>query len=220
MHDVKLLRLGLTPYLEARDIQIKARDKVSQGFSDGILITLQHPPVYTVGRAGGFENVLISIDELEKKAKIYRTERGGNITFHGPGQIVAYPILNLNKWKKDVHLYVYMLEEVIIRLLAVYAIEAGRKDKYRGVWVGDEKICAVGAAISRWITWHGIAFNVTTDLDYFKFINPCGITNYGVTSLEKLGVKDGIGEVLNRMVDKFKEVFEAEIEEITLKDLE
>lgn len=219
MHDVKLLKLGLTPYMEARDLQIKAREKVKHGFSDGILITLQHPPVYTVGRAGGFENILISISELEKKAEIYQTERGGNITFHGPGQIVAYPIFNLNKWKKDVHLYVYMLEEVIIRLLADYAIDAGRKDKYRGVWVRDEKICAVGAAINQWITWHGIAFNVNTDLTYFKFINPCGITNFGVTSLEKLGVKVGIDEVLNRMIDKFKQVFNTEIEEITLKDL-
>jgi len=219
LHEVKLLRLGLAPYMEARDIQIKAREKVRQGFSDGILITLQHPPVYTLGRSGGFENILMPMGELEKKAEIYQTERGGNITFHGPGQIVAYPILNLNKWEKDVHLYVYMLEEMIIRLLAAYAITGGRKDKYRGVWVNDEKICAVGAAINRWITWHGIAFNVNTDLNYFKFINPCGITDFGVTSLEKLGVEAGMDEVLNKMIDKFRQVFDAEIEQITLKDL-
>lgn len=219
MHEVKLMRLGLTPYLEARDIQIKAREKVRRGFSDGVLITLQHPPVYTVGRSGGFENILISIGELEKKAEIYQTERGGNITFHGPGQIVAYPIFDLNRWEKDVHLYVDRLEEVIIELLADYGIKAGRKDKYTGVWVEDEKICAIGVSIRQWITWHGIAFNVSTDLNYFKFINPCGITEFGVTSLEKLGIKADIDEVLNKMIDKFKHVFDTEIEEITSKEL-
>lgn len=219
MHEVKLMRLGLTPYLEARDIQIKAREKVRQGFSDGVLIALQHPPVYTVGRSGGFENILISIGELEKKAEIYQTERGGNITFHGPGQIVAYPIFDLNRWEKDVHLYVDRLEEVIIELLADYGIKAGRKDKYTGVWVEDEKICAIGVSIRQWITWHGIAFNVSTDLNYFKFINPCGITEFGVTSLEKLGIKADIDEVLNKMIDKFKHVFDTEIEEITSKEL-
>ncbi|WP_422444507.1 lipoyl(octanoyl) transferase LipB [Thermoanaerobacterium sp. DL9XJH110] len=219
MRKVKLLKLGVTPYQRARDLQIRIRDMVKQGFSDGVLIILQHPPVYTVGISGGFDNILIPVDELKKKAEIYRVERGGNITFHGPGQIVAYPIFNLRKWEKDVHLYVYRLEEVVIQLLADYGIKAGRKEKYRGVWVGDEKICAIGAAITQWITWHGIAFNVNTDLNYFKFINPCGITEYGVTSLEKLGIREDVKSVSDKMVGKFKQVFDMEVEEIGLNDL-
>ncbi|AYO30930.1 lipoyl(octanoyl) transferase [Biomaibacter acetigenes] len=219
MREVKWIKLGVTPYLEAKDIQLKAREKVKQGFADGILITLQHPPVFTVGSSGGFDNILIPMDQLKKKAEIYEVERGGNITFHGPGQIVAYPVFNLEKWQKDVHLYVNMLEEVVIKLLSDYGIAAGRKQKYTGVWVGDEKICALGVAIRHWITWHGIAFNVNTDLNFFHLINPCGITEFGVTSLEKLGIVENIQSVTDKMVEKFREVFDMDIEEMTLQDL-
>lgn len=219
MRKVRWLKLGETPYLEAKDMQLKARDMVKQGFADGILMTLQHPPVYTVGRSGGFDNILIPMDELKKMAEIYEVERGGNITFHGPGQIVAYPVFNLHKWEKDVHLYVDRLEDVIIRLLADYGITAGKKPEYPGVWVGDEKICAIGAAIRQWITWHGIAFNVSTDLKYFHLINPCGIKEFGVTSLEKLGITEDIQCVTDKMVGKFRDVFDTDIEEMTLHDL-
>lgn len=219
MRKGELLRLSLVPYREGKEIQLKAMERVKYGMAEGILITLQHPPVYTVGSAGGFDNILVPQGELEKKAEIYKIERGGNITFHGPGQIVAYPIFDLTKWEKDVHIYVERLEEVIIRLLADYGIKAGRKAKYTGVWVGDEKICAIGIAVRRWITWHGIAFNVNTDLSYFNFINPCGITEFGVTSLEKLGIVEDIENVLDRMIERFEEVFEIEFSEIGLQDL-
>lgn len=213
------MKLDLTPYLQGKEIQMAAMDRVKSGLADGVLILLQHPPVYTVGSAGGFDNILISQDELKKRAEIYKVERGGNITFHGPGQIVAYPIFDLTKWDKDVHLYVERLEEVIIRLLADYGIKAGRKAKYTGVWVGDEKICAIGVAVRHWITWHGLAFNVNTDLSYFNLINPCGITEFGVTSLEKLGIYEDIMGVRGKMIERFKDVFDIEFNEISLEEL-
>lgn len=215
-----LLKLGIIPYFKAKDIQLKVLNEVKEGITDGVLITLQHPPVYTVGSSGGFENIKIPLDELKKIADLYKVERGGNITFHGPGQIVAYPIFNLHKWDKDVHLYVDRLEEVIIRLLADYNIKASRKTKYTGVWVNDAKICAIGIAVKHWITWHGIAFNVNTDLSYFNLINPCGITEFGVTSLEKLGISENINNVLDKMIEKFYEVFDIKFTEISLYDLE
>ncbi|CAM0496835.1 lipoyl(octanoyl) transferase LipB [Thermoanaerobacter kivui] len=215
MMDGILLRLGLIPYQEAKEIQLKALDLVKNSKTEMVLITLQHPPVYTIGKAGGFENILVSLEELKKIAEVYEVERGGNITFHGPGQIVAYPIINLNKWSKNVHKFVYSLEECIIRLLKDYGIEGSRKEKYPGVWVKDEKICALGVALKRWVTWHGIAFNVSTDLSYFSKITPCGIKEYGVTSLKKLGVDVDLREVEERLIEKFEEIFDADLREMT-----
>ncbi|TZE81478.1 lipoyl(octanoyl) transferase LipB [Calorimonas adulescens] len=215
----EVLKLGLIPYLKGKEIQLAAMERVKSGETDGVLIILQHPPVYTIGSAGGFDNILIPMEELEKRAEIYKVERGGNITFHGPGQIVAYPVFDLTKWGKDVHLYVDKLEEVIIRLLAEYGIKAGRKAKYTGVWMDDEKICAIGVAVRHWITWHGLAFNVNTDLSYFNLINPCGITDFGVTSLNKLGIDEDILSVRERMIGRFKDVFDIGFEEISLSRL-
>lgn len=220
MRKGEVLKLGIVPYMEGKEIQLKAFERVKKGETDGILILLQHPPVYTIGVSGGFdENILVPLAELKKKAELYKVERGGKITFHGPGQIVAYPIFNLSKWQKDVHLFVYKLEETIIKLLEEYGIKAGRKPKYTGVWVGDEKICAIGIAVRRWITWHGIAFNVNTDLSYFGLINACGITEFGVTSMQKLGINEDIEKVKEKMVDKFSEVFGIHFNEITLDRL-
>jgi len=215
MKNGEVLKLGLTPYLKGKEMQLAAIERVKSGKTDGVLITLQHPPVYTIGGAGGFDNILIPMEELEKKAEIYKVERGGNITFHGPGQIVAYPVFDLTKWDKDVHNYVNKLEEVIIKLLADYNIKAGRKAKYTGVWVSEEKICAIGVAVRHMITWHGLAFNVGTDLSYFNLINPCGITDFAVTSLNKLGIDEDIINVREKMIDKFKNVFDIEFEEIS-----
>ncbi|MGB9812968.1 MAG: lipoyl(octanoyl) transferase LipB [Thermovenabulum sp.] len=213
-----LLKLGIVPYQEAKEIQLKALEFVKNERTEMILMTLQHPPVYTIGRAGGFENILIPMEELKKLAEVYEVERGGNITFHGPGQIVAYPIINLNKWEKDVHKFVYFLEECVIRLLKDYGIEGSRKEKYTGVWVEDEKICAIGVAVKRWITWHGIALNVNTDLSYFSKINPCGIREYGVTSLQKLGINADINEVEEKLIQKFQEVFCVNFKEMTIDE--
>jgi lipoyl(octanoyl) transferase len=216
----EVLKLGVVPYLEGKEIQLKAFEKVKKGETDGILILLQHNPVYTIGISGGdSEDILVPIDYIKEKAELYKVERGGKITFHGPGQVVAYPIFNLAKWQKDVHLFVHSLEEAVIRLLREYGIIAGRKEKYTGVWVGDEKICAIGIAVKRWITWHGIALNVNTDLSYFGLINACGIKEFGVTSMKKLGVEVEIGEVMEKLVGKFEEVFGIKFEEIDLTRL-
>ncbi|MBE3579463.1 MAG: lipoyl(octanoyl) transferase LipB [Caldanaerobacter subterraneus] len=216
----EVLKLGVVPYLEGKEIQLKAFEKVKKEETDGILILLQHKPVYTIGVSGGYdEDILVPIDYIKEKAELYTVERGGKITFHGPGQVVAYPIFNLAKWQKDVHLFVHNLEEAVIRLLREYGIIAGRKEKYTGVWVGDEKICAIGIAVKRWITWHGIALNVNTDLSYFGLINACGIREFGVTSMKKLGIEVEIEEVMDRLVDKFEEVFEIKFEEIDLTRL-
>ncbi|NNG66033.1 lipoyl(octanoyl) transferase LipB [Caldanaerobacter subterraneus] len=216
----EVLKLGVVPYLEGKEIQLKAFEKVKKEETDGILILLQHKPVYTIGVSGGYdEDILVPIDYIKEKAELYKVERGGKITFHGPGQVVAYPIFNLAKWQKDVHLFVHNLEEAVIRLLREYGIIAGRKEKYTGVWVGDEKICAIGIAVKRWITWHGIALNVNTDLSYFGLINACGIREFGVTSMKKLGIEVEIEEVMDRLVDKFEEVFEIKFEEIDLTRL-
>ncbi|MEQ2130635.1 lipoyl(octanoyl) transferase LipB [Caldanaerobacter subterraneus KAk] len=216
----EVLKLGVVPYLEGKEIQLKAFEKVKKEETDGILILLQHEPVYTIGVSGGYdEDILVPIDYIKEKAELYKVERGGKITFHGPGQVVAYPIFNLAKWQKDVHLFVHNLEEAVIRLLREYGIIAGRKEKYTGVWVGDEKICAIGIAVKRWITWHGIALNVNTDLSYFGLINACGIREFGVTSMKKLGIEVEIEEVMDRLVDKFEEVFEIKFEEIDLTRL-
>jgi len=216
----EILNLGLIPYQEGRDIQLKAFDRVKSGKTDGILLLLQHPPVYTVGVSGEIEtDSLIPLEELSKRAELYKVERGGKTTFHGPGQIVAYPIFNLTKWQKDVHLFVNNLEETIIRLLHDYGIKAGRKPQYTGVWVKDEKICAIGIAVKKWITWHGIALNVNTDLSYFDLINACGIKEFGVVTMEQLGIKEDIEKVKNKMIEKFSEVFDIKFNKINLSDL-
>ena len=156
------LRLdGLTKYLEGLNLQNLALEKVMSGKADCILILLEHEPVLTVGKSGGRENLLVDERELERLGvELRNTGRGGNITYHGPGQVVAYPVLNLGKWKKDLPWYVHSLEEVVIRVLGDYDIEAGRKPEYRGVWVEERKIAAVGIAVKRWFTMHGFALNV------------------------------------------------------------
>lgn len=156
------------------------------------LLFTEHPPVYTLGKSGNISNVLISPDEMkERNIQFFNTNRGGDITFHGPGQIVGYPILDLEKFGTDIGKYMRNLEEVVIRTLAHYGIAGGRSSGETGVWIDmgipgrERKICAIGVRCSRWITMHGFAFNVNTDLSYFNHIIPCGIVNKQVTSLEK-----------------------------------
>ncbi|MGY4688089.1 lipoyl(octanoyl) transferase LipB [Petrotoga sp. DB-2] len=197
-------------YLKGKEIQQQAMKIVRNGLADGIMILLSHPPVYTIGRGGGYENLKKNVDEIKKIAEIYEVERGGNITFHGPGQLVIYPILNLRKWPTDIGQLAYNLEEIIIKVLKDYNIIGERipHSKYRGVWVEDKKICAMGLSIDHFITWHGLAFNVNTDLSYFENIVPCGIREYGVTSLEKLGIKEDIEEVKTKVIQKTEEIFD------------
>jgi lipoyl(octanoyl) transferase len=183
------------------------------------LLFVEHPPVYTLGKSGSMENVLISEeDRASKGIEFYPTNRGGDITFHGPGQIVGYPILDLEKWYTDIGKYLRNLEEVIIRVMAHYGLKGDRSKGETGVWLDpdvkgrERKICAMGVRCSRWITMHGFAFNVNTDLDYFDHIVPCGIQDKQVTSLEKeLGYKLEMNEVKQLIIRNFSEVFECEM---------
>jgi lipoyl(octanoyl) transferase len=183
------------------------------------LLFVEHPPVYTLGKSGNIENVLIS-DEMRsmKGIEFFRTNRGGDITFHGPQQVVGYPILDLEKFYTDIGKYLRHIEEVIILTLEEYGIESGRSKGETGVWIdadkpgSERKICAIGVRSSRWITMHGFALNVNTDLSHFNFIIPCGIQNKQVTSLEKeLGYKVDFEEVKEKVRRNFEKVFDAEL---------
>jgi len=185
------------------------------------LLFVEHPPVYTLGKSGKIEHVLISERERQEKGiEFYQTNRGGDITFHGPQQIVGYPILDLEKFYTDIGRYLRELEEVIILTLAEYGIQAGRSKGETGVWIDadikgkERKICAMGVRCSRWITMHGFAFNVNTDLDYFNYIIPCGIQNKKVTSLkEELGCEIDMEEVKEKLKQNFEKVFNVVLKE-------
>lgn len=185
------------------------------------LLFVEHPPVYTLGKSGSEENVLISEAERQEKGiGFYKTNRGGDITFHGFEQVVGYPILDLEKFTTDIGKYLRNLEEVIILTMAEYGLRGERSKGETGVWIdasipgSERKICAMGIRCSRWITMHGFAFNVNTDLSYFDHIIPCGIQNKQVTSLEKeLGFKPGMQEVKEKLKRNFEIVFEAELAE-------
>jgi len=175
------------------------------------LLLLEHPPAITLGVRGdgGRSHILAAPERLaELGIDVHDTGRGGDVTYHGPGQIVGYPILDLKPDRCDVHRYVRDIEEVMIRVCAHYGIEAGRIPGLTGTWVGAEKIGAIGIRISRWITSHGFAFNVTTNLDHFRLIVPCGIDDRGVTSLARLtGMNMQVREVEEIVIDRFRDVF-------------
>src|SRR5262245_4544495 len=180
-----------------------------------LLLLLQHPPVITLGVKGdgGRANIVATSDRLASLGiTVHETGRGGDVTYHGPGQIVGYPIVDLRPDRCDVHRYVRDVEEVMIRVCADYGVTAGRIKGLTGAWVGAEKIGAIGVRISRWITSHGFAFNVSTDLDHFRLIVPCGISDRGVTSLEKAtGRRVSIADVEDAMVRRFAETFERRV---------
>jgi len=182
-------------------------------------LLVEHPPVYTLGKSGKIEHILLNEEELQKKhIEFFRTNRGGDITFHGPQQIVGYPILDLEKFYTDIGRYLRNMEEVVIRTMAEYGLKGDRSKGETGVWLDpdmpgrERKICAIGVRSSRWITMHGFAFNVNTDLSYFNHIIPCGIVNKQVTSLEKeLGYKVDYEEAKEKVKRNFEEVFEVEL---------
>ena len=201
--------LGLIDYKEAWDLQkhtfeLRHRKKISD-----IIYLLEHPHTYTLGKVADEKNLIGSKEYLDKKKiSVYNIDRGGDITYHGPGQIVGYPIIDLNEWQNDTHKYLRALEEVIIKTCGHYGIKGIRDPKYTGVWIENRKIAAIGVKISRWITMHGFAFNVNTDLSLFKGIIPCGIVDKEVTSLEKeLYRSVSISEVKEILIKNFIEVF-------------
>ncbi len=204
--------LGKIDYQEAWDLQRELFDKRYKNELPDILLLLEHNHTYTLGKTADKSNLIGSKEFLEENTiSVYDIDRGGDITYHGPGQIVGYPIISLEDWKKDTHKYLRSIEEVIKRTCAEFGICAVRDEKYTGVWVENRKIAAIGIKVSRWITMHGFAFNVNTDLKYFNGIIPCGITdkNKEVTSLEKeLGNKIEIEKVNSLISKNFKDVFE------------
>jgi len=227
-YSVKYEDIGLRDFKEAWDYQKKIFNRMveekknaiqtpekSSLISPGTLIFVEHPHVYTLGRNGSENNLLINYIQLQaKNASFYRIDRGGDITYHGPGQIVGYPIFDLEAIGVSLKGYIHGLEEAVIKTLAFYGIKGERLDSATGVWLESDvkekarKICAIGVRVSRYITMHGFAFNVNTQLEYFNYINPCGFTDRGVTSLEKeLGLKQNMEEVKERLKESLKEVF-------------
>ena len=204
----ELGRIGYGAALELQQSLIAGRKQ--DALPDQLLL-LEHPHVITMGRNGRHENLLAS-EEIMQRAGIsfFPTDRGGDVTYHGPGQLVAYPILDLRQWKRDVGAYVRAVEQTIIDTLAGYGIAAGRIPKLTGVWVGERKIAAIGVHISRWVTSHGLALNVSTDLSYFHYIVPCGLTK-PVTSMAQLGVRVTLEEVSRTLAAHFGRVFDCEM---------
>ena len=214
MKPLQVRRLGLVPYADGLELQRRLVEERKADRIPDTLLLLQHPHVLTIGvKKDGRSHILASPDRLSSLGvEVFETGRGGDVTYHGPGQLVGYPILNLDPDRRDVHQYVRDLEEVMIRVCADYAIDAGRVLGFSGAWVksegGDEKIGAIGVRISRWITSHGFAFNVATDIEFFNLIVPCGIADRGVTSLAaKLGRAPAMIEVETRFVEQFAHVF-------------
>jgi len=188
MHEIEIIKLpGLTPYADALRMQDERRAAVEKGEMVNALFLLEHAPVITLGRSAHTENVLRTPEQLaEMGIDLVQTTRGGDVTYHGPGQLVAYPILNLNEWKPDIKWYLRALEEVLIRQLATYGLNAGRVEGYTGVWVNNAKVAAIGIGIHNWVTFHGIALNVNPNMSHFGLIIPCGIQQKPVTSLNAL----------------------------------
>lgn len=220
---IGILRPGLMDYAEALALQEKLMLLRQNKKTGDMLILLEHPPVLTIGRRGSADNIHLSREELESEGvSIYEVSRGGDVTYHGPGQLVGYPVMDLNDYGRDIKEYVHKIEEVIIRLLgAEFGIEAGRDEgKYTGVWTGNEKITAIGIAVKRWVTMHGFAFNVNTNLEHFKWIVPCGITDKGVTSLQKLlGRPLDMKQVTDMTARYFCEVFDLQPYEVKIDEI-
>ena len=220
MRELEVRRLGLVPYDEALAMQRQLVEERRAGRVPDLLLLLQHPAVITLGVKGdgGRANIVATDARLaELGIAVHETGRGGDVTYHGPGQIVGYPILDLKPDRCDVHRYVRDLEEVMIRVCADYGVTAGRIKGLTGTWVGAEKIGAIGVRLSRWITSHGFAFNVSTDLDHFKLIVPCGISDRGVTSLERAtGRSFPLSEVEGAVVRNFQGIFDRQLTDATL----
>ena len=219
---VYYLNLGITDFYNTWKLQecihiFKQKHEVND-----IILTTQHNHVYTLGKTGDKDHLLLSEDELKRKSiAYYEIDRGGDLTYHGPGQLVCYPIFDLTHYYKDAHRYLRDLEEAVILTLRHFNIESYHDNEYTGVWTGNDKICAIGIKLSRWITMHGLALNVNNDLSYFDRIIPCGIFHKGVVSMKNVLSRNVEFEEVERiLLENFKLVFKIALEKISFIDLE
>ena len=203
---IDILDLGLSPFKEVWDLQKELVKKRQNGQIKDTLILAEHEPVYTLGKNANENHIL---QNSPRDVKTYQIERGGDVTYHGPGQLVGYPIIDLHNYNKSISCYMRSLEQLIIDTLAEFRVTAERKDGLTGVWVGDEKIAALGVRVTRWITMHGFALNVSPDLTYYSGIIPCGIFEYGVTSMAKqLTDQVAVDSVKQVLIEKFMNQFQ------------
>ena len=216
MTAVAITNLGRTRYADTWELQKKLWELRHFGMIGDVMLYTEHERVYTIGKSGDDNHLLASEQELSKDGtEVFHIDRGGDITYHGPGQIVAYPIIDLNNFVPDIHRYLRSLEQTIIVALAEFGIEAGREEGMTGVWVKGEKIAAIGVKVSRWVTMHGFALNVNTDLARFDRIIPCGIFHKGVTSMQRLlGREIPLPSVREQLTKSFATIFGAETLEL------
>jgi lipoate-protein ligase B len=207
-------QLGQVAYREAYRLQTDLLSRRINGDIGDTLLLLEHPPTITVGKSGRVENILVSPAELaEKGIPLFFVDRGGDVTYHGPGQLVGYPIIDLKNRGKDLHQYVHNLEEAVIRTLDDFGIRGGRDRSHRGVWVKQREIAAIGLRVSKWVTVHGFALNIDADLEPFSLINPCGFSDRGATSMaEVLSREIAMTAVTERLLARFAEVFQVRLE--------
>jgi lipoate-protein ligase B len=221
LRDLLVCNLGLSHYAEAWELQRRLFQLRSEGRISDVLLLTEHRHVYTIGKSGSDAHLLAPKNELQQQGvEVFHIDRGGDVTYHGPGQLVAYPILDLQNYYLDVHRYLRDLEEAIILTLAEYGIVGERDPRYTGVWVGGNKLAAIGVKVSRWVTMHGVAVNVNSDLSYFGSIVPCGISDRGVTSLQRiLSRRVELTEFSRLFVDSFGRVFGCSPVFISLEEL-
>lgn len=214
MININLIDLGITDYKAALRFQKETLRRRQFREIDDTLILTEHNPVFTIGRQGSRANILVENNVLEAyKIAVYETDRGGDITYHGPGQMVVYPVLDLKGYKKDVRWYLHKLELAVIAFLDKYNIKGAQKNNFNGVWVDEKKIASLGIGVSKWVSYHGLAINISTDLEYFDMINPCGICGAKITSLSMILNKSiGIQEVKDNFILTFEEVFGVKID--------
>ncbi|UCD23482.1 MAG: lipoyl(octanoyl) transferase LipB [Gemmatimonadota bacterium] len=223
--ELAVVGLGQMAYEKALDLQRQLADaRITGTVERDLLLLVEHPPVITLGRSFAVHSLPTSRDALRARGiDLFEIERGGDITFHGPGQLVGYPIFDLKQHREDVHWFLRQLEESIIRTLASFGIVSGRRDKYTGVWIDDRKIASIGIHVKKWVTWHGFALNVTTDLSYFDLIVPCGIPDVIMTSIHRelaeRTPRDVWGRALDEVVLGVSEVFGMTPQMITLDQI-
>jgi len=210
---VRLIHTGVAAYREIWDLQKSLFEAVSETRKAHYLIITEHPPVITLGKSGGRSNLVTTENELHRQGiEVIEIDRGGDVTYHGPGQVVVYPIMDLSQFRQDVDWYLRCLEDVVIATLDEFSIQSGRIPGLTGVWVQNNKICAIGVKVTRWVTMHGLALNISTHLDHFNHIIPCGITDKGVTSIfREIGNNIDQNDVVKSLCDHFEKIFRVRI---------